>query len=382
MFRCNRWSEAELFASREVWQSLLARAGADPVFMSWEWITCWWRRHSSSLGADLCVLGITDENGELVGVAPLYTHAARHGRWLRTRRLQVIGSCWRGGTAVFSEYLDILALPARREAVVAALAAELRADRGWDELVMANIRRDSVAESLGQALRAHAYLRCADDLQAWALDIAPGFERFLDGLDSNTRRKLFNQRQKLADIEYVVLAPAQWRAALDRLDAFLAERWRRANAGIIRAFHEDLIAALPETRVRLSALTTAGKCLSVMLNLRAGDTEYYLQSAFDSSFSRGLSPGYLHLGHAIESACRDGVRRFDLLAGRGLHRDYKRDLATKATPLRTLHLVRRRPLRALFRVADLLRGRTGVTSPTGDSRSAGATRAESFTLAG
>jgi CelD/BcsL family acetyltransferase involved in cellulose biosynthesis len=94
-----------------------------------------------------------------------------------------------------------------------------------------------------------------------------------------------------------------------------------------------------------------------MLNLRVAGTEYYLQSGFDPSFARGISPGYLHLGYAIEAACRDGLKRFDFLAGRGLHRDYKRDFASVSAPLQTLHLVRKPVLRLLFRVFDRLRGR-------------------------
>ena len=74
--------------------------------------------------------------------------------------------------------------------------------------------------------------------------------------------------------------------------------------------------------------------------------------------ARGLSPGFLHLGYAIEAACRDGIQRFDFLAGRGLHRDYKRDFAADQHAADTLHIVRKPSLRALFRIVDRLRGRT------------------------
>lgn len=380
--RCTRWTESDLSGGREVWQSLLAQSGADPLFMSWQWICCWWRNHAASLEAELRLYAIRDGNDEVIGIAPFYLHPARHGRWVGARRLQLIGASWRAGVAAFSEYLDILALPSCREPVAMALAAQLAADGDWDELVLANIRRDSAAELLGDAMRGDVYLRHADEMHAWALGVPEDFQQFVGALDSNTRRRVFNQRQKLPDAEYRVQSPSEWPALLDRLDGFLAHRWGGEGGGIVREFHEDLINSLPDAQVRLSTLTSAGKLVSVMLNLRAMGTEYYLQSGFDASFAQGTSPGYLHLGYAIEAATRDGMRRFDLLAGHGLHRDYKRDVAGEATPMRTLHLVRKQPLRALFRVADLLRGRTTITSPGAQTPRAMGHDGESVTLSG
>jgi CelD/BcsL family acetyltransferase involved in cellulose biosynthesis len=104
-------------------------------------------------------------------------------------------------------------------------------------------------------------------------------------------------------------------------------------------------------------MRAGAECVSVMLNLRVSGTEYYLQSGFDPATARGVSPGYLHLGHAIEAACRDGILHFDFLAGPGLNREYKRDFAATPSNLQTLQIVRRRSLRVLFGVLDRLRGR-------------------------
>jgi CelD/BcsL family acetyltransferase involved in cellulose biosynthesis len=360
--RCTRWTEEQLFASRDSWRSLLLRSRANPLFLSWDWVCCWWRQHRETPGAELRVYGITDVDGELVGIAPFYLQEARHLGLFSARRLQLIGVAWRDDAAVFSEYLDIISAEPARDEVVAALGAELLSDGSWDEIVLANVQRDSVAGLLTERLLPSVYARRAEALLAWGIAIPESFDRFLAQLASNTRRKLFHQRHKLLNAEYVVMSAAEWPGAFDRLDRFLAERWGGAKGGRIRAFHEEIIGSLQETSVRFTELRSGARCASVMLNIRVGGTEYYLQSGFDASFAHGLSPGYLHLGYAIESACRDGIQRFDLLAGRGLHRDYKGDLAASATPLSTIHLVRRGPLRALFQAADRLRGRTDITS--------------------
>src|SRR4051812_42996108 len=104
-----RWTEAEFLANREPWQRLLARSAADPLFMSWDWLTCWWRHHRAVLEAQLCVLALYDQDGELCGVAPLYFHRGVHRALFRTRRLELLGNAWRDPDAIFSEYLDVVA---------------------------------------------------------------------------------------------------------------------------------------------------------------------------------------------------------------------------------------------------------------------------------
>ena len=107
-------------------------------------------------------------------------------------------------------------------------------------------------------------------------------------------------------------------------------------------------------RLRLTRLATRHGVLSVMYNVRVGATLYYLQSGFDPARSHGLSPGYLHFGYAIEAACSEGAERFDLLAGSGRHRDYKRDLLTESVPVVTYHLARRPLSRALYAIHETL----------------------------
>lgn len=362
MLRCRRWTEQEFAASRDAWQALSKRSSANPLFMSCRWSQLWWQHHRTFLGAEARVYAITDEHGALVGIAPFYLHGARHLGVLRTRRLELIGTAWRIRGPVFSEYLDVVAADSCREAVVEALGTELGADPGWDELILSNVRPGSSAELLARWLAKSAHARQAESLLAWSLPLQGSFAGFVEALGSNTRRRLYHQRHKLPDAEYRRIARAGWHAALDRLDALLAERWGASEQDTVRKFHEELVHSLPEESVHISELRSGGKLVSVMLNLRDGGTEYYLQSGFDKAFARGLSPGYLHLGYAIEAACRDGIGRFDLMAGRGFHRDYKRDLAAVPEPLSTYHLVRQWPLRALFWTADRLRGRTDITS--------------------
>lgn len=349
------WSGEEFLAGRDTWQAALARSPADPLFTSWDWLACWWRHHERSLGGRLQVLGICSPAGELLGIAPFYLHRATHRGLLGARRLELLGAAWRDDAALFSEYLDVIAAEGSGEAVRLALLGWLRASPDWDELVFCNLRPGSLAEQLARDLADVAYLRPVESVTGWSISLPATFEAFAAQLSSNTRRKTLHQRAKPADLACERIEPGQWDDALERMEQLVARRWGRAMPARVR-FNADLVRRLDPGAVRLTELRAGTDRLSVLLSLRAGDTEYYLQSGFDAARAHGLSPGYLHLGFAIEAACRDGLRRFDFLGGSGLHRDYKRDFPAQATTLQSLHLVRKPSLRALFRASDALRG--------------------------
>jgi len=354
--RVRAWTRDEFLAGRDAWQALRARSQADALFMSWDWLSSWWRHHETLLGAGLCVLGVYSEQGELLGLAPFYRHECRHRGLFGARRLELLGNAWRHDTAIYSEYLDLIVDTGQRDAVCEALRDWLRANAGWDELVLANLRPGSVAAQLARACAGFAYPRRAESTTGWSVTLPASFEEFTSTLSSNTRRKTLHQRTKLADAACVSIGAGGYAASLARLEALVESRWGRAPAAQLRArFHADVAAGLGDG-VRLTELRSGTECVSVLLSLRAGDTEYYLLSGFDARFTQGLSPGYLHLGYAIEAACGAGVRRFDFLAGRGLHRDYKADFGAQSTPLQSVHLVRRPSLRVMFRLVDLLRG--------------------------
>ncbi len=138
-----------------------------------------------------------------------------------------------------------------------------------------------------------------------------------------------------------------------------ARRWGSGEGSCARAFHRDLARSMEALgRLRLTRLVSDSQVESYLYNIRAGQTEYYLQSGFELNPDQGLSPGYLHLGYAIEAAADAGLERFDLLAGPGRNRDYKRDFEASGTPL-VCHQVFRAPwLRALLRLHGIWSGKS------------------------
>src|SRR5215831_901771 len=101
-----RWSIADWLASESAWNTLLARSGADALFLSWDWLTLWWHCFAGGLAAAPEILAFY-RGGDLVGAAPLYRRRVMRRGVLPATSVQLIGVSWREGQPI-SEYLDIV----------------------------------------------------------------------------------------------------------------------------------------------------------------------------------------------------------------------------------------------------------------------------------
>jgi CelD/BcsL family acetyltransferase involved in cellulose biosynthesis len=352
--RVRFWNAEEFAASRDAWQRLVADADVDPLFMSWDWQHCWWTHHAAYLGAKLHLLGLYTEGGELVGIAPFYAHEVLH-RGLRIRRMELLGLAWRDDATAFSEYLDVIARRGYADAVLACVARWLRSEPHWHDLALPYLKPGSLALRLAREhLTGIAEVREVDELAGYNVNLPASFAEYTRRLKSGVRRKLLHQRGKLGEIGVVQVAAHEVGGTLGLLRELGAQRWGDKGERLHR-FNMDFAAWQAEAGgLRLTKLTSAGRTLSIMYDVRIGNTEYYLQSAFDPAASHGLSLGYQHIGYVLERACQEGIVRFDFLAGKGRHRDYKRDLAQECSTLVCCHVIRSGWLRALYRAHGLL----------------------------
>lgn len=347
--RVRRWGEDEFAAAQGLWDELLKRSDADPLFMCWAWQWRWWAHHGPALGAELQIAALYSED-RLVGLAPFYRHRAVVRRLLRPWRLELIGTAWRNSEAAFSDYLDVLADRAERERVLQALTEWLETEQ-WDELALCCLRRGGAADALAtRYLPRIAGVREVDPLTGWRAPLPARFDDYVQRLSPEVRRKTINQRRKLDQPRVEYAQEADIDGFLSQLWAFSAVRWAgQAPGSEFQAFYRDFARFGAETgQLRLSRLETAQGPLSVMFNMRSENCVYYLQSGFDLRNSERISPGYLHFGYALEDACKEGAQYFDFLGGSGQNRDYKRDLLTENVALVTYNAARGPILRTLY----------------------------------
>ncbi|HLT14072.1 MAG TPA: GNAT family N-acetyltransferase [Marinobacter sp.] len=344
MYSVRAISQNQFSRMQVEWDALLERSDADPLFMSWSWQASWWEVWGSELGLQLLLLGVYDQESQLVALAPLYFNSFATPVGWRVKRLHVVGNAWKLGPTVRTEYIGFITDVRHKAPALEALASYLKRE-AWDELILADTSRQAMDEWEPE-LKKHVDVSrlVRSEAEGVAIDTSVEYSGWLAELGKNTRLKAFNRRAVFeGDLQ------GEWRAwtdaesFLELLNEFHQERWGKACFdGHAVHFHRLLLSRLSgNQQARLSVLNSRGKVLSVLYDIRAGSRVYNLQAGFAEEFHPKISLGTLHLGYAIEQAFSDpAVLEYDLLAGAGKNTFYKSHFKGRMVPFTTVEYVR------------------------------------------
>lgn len=348
-----------LEAMRDEWSELLARSDADPLFSSHEWMTTWWRHQAGDFGLEPFFLAAYQAE-RLVGIAPFHRRLVRHAPGVRGVRLELVGNIWRTSSVTMSERTGFI-VDRTTPHVYRELALHAMKGGDWTDLVVAHTDVDGPTCRAVREVASESglYSRVTDVSTAYLLDMTDGFEAFLGRLSGKTRRRLYNERRKIAAFGTVA-----WELAttdtlgefLESLDRLHVARWGwPASAGrrgrMYRAIAESQLA---RGELALSRLRVGSRVVAASLDFRAGGIQYGIQKAVDTEFSPKVSPGYLQEGYNLESAWQQGIRRFDFLAGDGKSTDYKSKFGASSSQLGCVQVIRSPLLSAIHRAGDAL----------------------------
>jgi Acetyltransferase (GNAT) domain len=357
------WNEQQWLAARDLYEDLLRRSKADPLFLSQDWQTSWWRHLPQRAPDEQLRVHAAFEGSELVGVLMVVTGSVQR-RGLRFRSTQVAGGRLAESRGAVSEYLDVVAVAGREAEVRAACLQSVLQREGCSEFVVGwCVAGEAWMETINALpQRPWSYLRALDPMVSYQADLSGGFERYLAGLSGNARRSLFNQRRKLADkgaLSVSGVPAAELNAALVEMNRLHGLRWNTpALSRETLRVHEDLLACWAGNgNIQMSIIRIDGKPVSVLYDLRVGLTQYNIQMGFDPHFDSSLSLGLIHLGYAMEQAARDGVQTYDYLAGSGRSSDYKKRIATRTAEVTTVQYLSNPFIATAFRLYDTLRKR-------------------------
>src|SRR4051812_48001011 len=109
-------SEDSLWALKPEWNSLLQRSNSNCVFLTFEWLSTWWKHLAD--GRRLEVITARD-NDRLVGILPLCCRRPQYSRMI-PRILEFIGT-----GVIGSDYLDAIIDSEHEEDALAAFAHHL-----------------------------------------------------------------------------------------------------------------------------------------------------------------------------------------------------------------------------------------------------------------
>jgi CelD/BcsL family acetyltransferase involved in cellulose biosynthesis len=297
----------------EEWNDLLHRSAADTVFLTREFQRVWWRY----LGAgDLRIVTVRDD-GELIGIAPLFSVTDSAGR----RTLAIVG-----GVEV-ADYLDLIVARGCEEQVYAALLDYLAGPEAsdWDVLDLYNVHQDSPTLALLPALA---------EVRGWSASVAqedvcpivqlPGsWEDYLKMLNKKHRHEL---RRKMRRAEahdrlrwYIVGPEQDLNAEVEAfLDLMAASAPDKANflTPQMRSFFRELAHVVYDAGwLQLSFLEVEGQRAAAYLNFIYDNRVLVYNSGLDWQSFPHLSTGIVLAGYTIRHAIEHGRDAFDFMQG-------------------------------------------------------------------
>lgn len=296
------------------WDALLARTGADRLFLSHEWITSWWECFGS--GKTLQIL-LVRKGAALAGIAPLM----RGDRRMFGINARCVQALYNPHTPRFDFIVD----PSESAGVYRCIWNHLRADTGWDFLEIAQLRADSATLSaLAEQARQDRYPTGVwHGEQSPYLPFTGTFKKYFSQLSNKHRGHVRRRWNRLCERGEVRLeqisSPEEIESALNEGFSIEAAAWKAQTGTAIKSAPEvetfyRLFArrAAAMGALRLTFLTVGGNRIAFAYGLCYQNKFYVLKAGYDPKYSY-YSPCnllcYLHLQDGF--AC--GLEEYDFL---------------------------------------------------------------------
>lgn len=339
-----------------------ALAAGNPLH-SYEWLAGWFEIY----GADsrLFVLGIRDESGRLVGLAPWHISES----FQRGVEIRPVGD-----GEVCTDHLTIFTQPGLTqpgcEQQIAHQIAEFldQEHQQWDLLRLDDIDADNnIISQLAEALVARdCRLQLRDAIGSWQIELPGNWDEFL-AMQSKSHRKQLRRSERSAEASgayqwHLASTPAEFETAWPIfIDLHQRRRKSLGEPGCFASerfaeFHTTLAKKLlAKDQLRLSYLSINGKPAAAEHHFAGADAIYAYQGGLDPDLIDQDS-GRLSMIATIKHAISEGRTTFDLMRG---NEPYKAHWRAVHRPAHHYRIV---PPRATARL------RAGATSVVGALR--------------
>ena len=353
------WDVEQFKNSQEEWSNLLVKSNSNKLFMSWEWLYTWWDIFSDPKSMELKLFVAINENGDVVGIAPLYLSTVISKRFVKTRRLQFLGNCWRGNVTMRTELQDFIVNKSCAEQVISSFYQFMNSLPDWDELILSDLdmKSDTYNVLINEKPINNAYYRYAETYDSFYLNIVKSFDEFCQSLGTNTRLKLLNRRKvldTLGEVKFIECVENNIEDSFSKLNELHIKRWGTPVFKDKRLDFNLTVAQLMAKKdmLRFSLITLDDKPISIQYNYLINKHEYNIQAGFEEEFHKKISLGYLHFGYEIESAFENNIEVYDFLAGEGKNTQYKERLTSSTIKIVCMQVVRKKSVKILYYIYD------------------------------
>jgi CelD/BcsL family acetyltransferase involved in cellulose biosynthesis len=306
---------------RPAWNELLESSESDCIFLTWEWLSTWWKHFGEPGTLEIFVVRLNDE---VTAIAPFRVRPAG----LRERRgfpvLEFLGSGHVG-----SDYLDAIIRKGFEEDSLDALT------RAWRS---ANIRRKfgfrwtNIRQENSLSARAASLL----EQEGWksdeaAINVCPwisldgcSWDSYLESLGAEHRcdfRRKWKRLNRDFEVEFAQADQDTRPEFIDRLIEQHNRRWQARGGSdafhtqALIDFHREVSQAMLERGwLRLYALRLNQQPAALLYGFLFRGKFCFYQSSFDAAFEK-YSVGTVIMGLAIQRAIGEGAVEYDLLHG-------------------------------------------------------------------
>jgi len=308
----------ELASLEKEWNDLLAISASHVPFLRHEYLMAWWQGLGGGEWShgELYIVTARGEDGQLIGIAPLFQTDNRDGE----PALMLLGSI------EISDYLDIITQPDNLPAFLDALLDHLAEDQvsapgllDWYNL----IDNSPTLPVLQSAAQRHGWKYVQQPLQHCPYIPLPGdWEKYICGVDKKQRHEI---RRKLRRAEEYYL-PVRWYITEDgasiegEIDAFLdlmacdTDKAKFLTPAMRTQMHAIIQAANHAGWLQLAFIEVNGEKAAGYLNFDYMNHIWVYNSGLDFRFGE-LSLGWVLLGYLLEWANEHQRQYFDFMRG-------------------------------------------------------------------
>jgi len=308
---------------QESWDRLLAGGVSHVPFLRFGYLKNWWETRGGGEWPDaeeLCILA-GYENGEVVGIAPLFI-ADHEGQ----KRLLLLGSI------EISDFLDLIVAADKEEAFLASLLEYINsnlAPLGIHTLDLYNILEDSPTLALlEKTAQIAGYSVTQTRLQqAPSISLPGDWDKYLESIDKKQRHEIRRKMRRATEGQTPV--EVYFTHEADTVDqdsqSFMAlmaqdpEKEAFLTPSMREQFTRCIRQAFDCGCLQLAFLKVGGENAAAYLNFDYLNRIWVYNSGIDRRFME-YSPGWVLLGHLLKWANENQRSEFDFMRG---NEDYK-----------------------------------------------------------
>jgi CelD/BcsL family acetyltransferase involved in cellulose biosynthesis len=305
---------SELHAS--TWNQLLSQSVSNVPFLRYEYLSAWWgtRGGGEWPEAELVLVSAT-ENGELMGIAPLFLT-----EYEGARSLLFLGSI------EISDYLDLIVRTEVLPRFLSGLLDYLTSDSvpAWSRLEWVNLPDASATLPALKAESARRGWTYTEEIYRPTPYIPlPGdFEAYLGGIDKKQRHEIRRKIRRAEESDqqvhwYIVTDEAALDPEIDNFLGLMANDHHKEEflTEVMRTqLRASVHAAFKAGYLQLAFMEVDGQKAAGYLNFDYDGRILVYNSGLDFNFKE-LSPGWVLLAYLIQWANEHGRSEFDFMRG-------------------------------------------------------------------